>query len=442
MDFKIRNYREPSGQRNAIIVDTETGMPAFWPMLYVSSLLRAKGLAVNSINSQLGAILFFYHWAEMRGIDIEARIGSGEDFSRNEIDTLVTLLRSRISALLELRSPSSTIVKLYPPQAKSSDIWQILEKQPKQITPSSYNDRLIYVGKYVVWLCDYLSDQDDRTCPDKRERITKIGIDFQAVLRSMKSVEPNTAFDAPKSLINKDIRTILEIAKPQSPLNPWNGAPVQIRNFAIICVLLDAGLRSGELLSLKLKDIIWAKKGAKGLKVKRRQGSKDDPRKKQPGAKRDEREVPLSDGAFKALDLYVSSVRNTIPKAAQTDYLIVSVGNKSKGIPLSSISPITDTIRDLTGIDLTPHKLRHTATWRYCVAQKKQGRKWDEFVEQLCLKFGWSGPESPTVRHYAKRFLKEEMFESVIREQDQINAEMEAAVAAVAAANQERENDD
>lgn len=438
MKLKIRTYREPSGQRNAVIVDSETGMPAFWPTLYVSSRLRAKGLAVNSVTSQLGAILCFYHWSEMRGIDVESRIASGEGFSRNEIDTLVTLLRSRISDLAELTSASTKVVKIRSAQPKPSDIWQILEEQPKQITPSTYNDRMVYVGNYVVWLCDYLSDQDGRVFPEKRESIEKIGTDFRAILKSMKSVEPNTAFDASKSLINKDIRTILEIAKPQSSSNPWVGTPAQIRNFAIICVLLDTGLRTGELLSLKLKDIIMGKQGAKGLRVKRRQGSKDDPRKRQPGAKRSEREVPLSDGAFKALDLYVSSVRNTIARASQTDYLIISVGNKSSGVPLSSITPITDSIRDRTGINLTPHRLRHTATWRYCVAQKKQGRKWDEFVEQLCLKFGWSSPESPSVRHYARRYLKDEMFELTIREQDKINAEMEAAVAA---ASQEIVND-
>jgi hypothetical protein len=413
-------------------------MPAFWPTLYVSSRLRAKGLAVNSVTSQLAAILCFYHWAEVRGINVESCIASGEGFSRNEIDTLVTLLRSRISDLPELISASSKVVKIGSTQPKPSDIWQILEEQPKQITPSTYNDRMVYVGNYVVWLCDYLSDQDGRALPEKRESIEKIGTDFRAILKSMKSVEPNTAFDASKSLINKDIRTILEIAKPQSPSNPWVGTPSQIRNFAIICVLLDTGLRTGELLSLKLKDIIMAKQGAKGLRVKRRQGSKDDPRKRQPGTKRSEREVPLSDGAFKALDLYVSSVRNTIEKASQTDYLIISVGNKSSGVPLSSITPITNSIRDRTGINLTPHRLRHTATWRYCVAQKKQGRKWDEFVEQLCLKFGWSSPESPSVRHYARRYLKDEMFELTIREQDKINAEMEAAVAA---ASQEIVND-
>jgi len=431
MNLRIREYIEPSGQRNAVIVDTETGMPEFWPALYVSSKLRTNGLALSTKVSQLNAILCFYQWARMRGIDTESRILSGQGFSRNEIDTLISLLRSRIRDLPEFLSRPSKVIQIDTAQPKPSDIWQVLEEQPRQIGAPSYNDRLSYVGSYVEWLCDYLSDQDPHASRTKRESIQNSGANFKAILRGMKSVEPNTAFDEPKSISNQDVRTILELVKPLSPSNPWTDRSTQLRNFALILVLLDSGLRSGELLSLKTKDIIYGKKMAKGLRVKRRQGSKDDPRKRQPSTKRGEREVPLSESAFRALDLYVTEVRNKIPKASHTSYLFVAVGNSNAGQPLGTISSVTNKVREKTGIDLTPHKLRHTAAWRYCVAQRKLGRKWDEFVEQLCLKFGWSSPESPTVRHYAKRYLKEEMFEFAIRQQDQLSADVADALETV-----------
>jgi integrase len=282
----------------------------------------------------------------------------------------------------------------------------------------------------MAWLCDYLSDHGPSNNPDTKQSIAEIGEKFAARLSAMKSVEPNTAFDNSKDLKTKEIRSILNLINPQSPLNPWDSLPARIRNFAIICVLLDTGIRSGELLSLKLKDIDYAKKGSKGLKVRRRQGSKDDPRLNQPSTKRDEREVPLSESAFNALDTYVSLVRNQIPEAAKTEYLFVSVGNRSRGIPLSSIQSVTDKIREITGIGLTPHRLRHTATWRYCMLQQKKGLKWDSFVEKLIMKFGWRSPKSPSVRHYAKRFIKEQMFESAIREQDETNAMIDAATEA------------
>lgn len=427
MDFKIRVYIEPSGQRNAIIVDSKTGLPEFWPTLYVSSKLRPGGRSLSTKQSQLSAILILYRWAVMRSIDFESRIESGRGFSRNEIDALVTLLRSRISDLDPVFSQSSKVVEIST-HRKSYDIWQALEEQPKQISASSYNDRLVYVGNYLEWLGDYLSDQNPNSSAAKRASIQNSCSHVKTVLWSLKSIEPNTTFDNPKSLVNNEIRTILEIIKPLAPLNPWENKATQIRNFSLLLVLLDTGLRVGELLSLKITDVITGKKGAKGLKVRRRQGSKDDPRKQQPSTKRNEREVPLTDSTFRALDLYVTEVRSKIPEAARTPYLFVSVSNSNRGKPIGSISSITDLIRDQTGIDLTPHKLRHTATWRYCVEEKKKGREWNEFVEELCLKFGWSGPESPTVRHYAKRYLKEKMFESAIKQQDQMSADVEEAV--------------
>jgi hypothetical protein len=62
--------------------------------------------------------------------------------------------------------------------------------------------------------------------------------------------------------------------------------------------------------------------------------------------------------------------------------------------------------------------------------QQKKGLKWDSFVEKLIMKFGWRSPKSPSVRHYAKRFIKEQIFESAIREQDETNAMIDAATEA------------
>jgi len=439
MDLAVKEYIEPSGQRNAVIVESETGIPKFWPMLYSSSQLRTTGKSQNTRVAILRSVIFLYRWAELRKLNLVARISSGRGFTHNEIDSLVTLLRSRIKDLPAPRASSSNVVSLNRSnKLKTGDIWRELEERPKQITAATFNDRLSYCGAYLAWLANALSDQDLANSHEARDTISDIGVAFQKKLRSMKSTESNTAFNESRDIRSSDVRKILDLIKPESPTNPWVSREVRIKNFAIVVVLLDTGLRAGELGSLKLSDIISSpRKRSRGLKVKRRQGSKDDSRLRQPSAKTAEREVPLSEGAFQALDYYVQSVRNISPGASTTSYLFLSDSNRSRGRPLSSYNSITDQIRDLTGIDLTPHKLRHTATWRYCVQQKKAGRKWDEFVEQLCEKFGWSRSDSRSVNHYAKRFIREEMFANSIREQDQLDVEV---LASIEAAEKDRDN--
>ncbi|OEC57988.1 hypothetical protein A9G49_04915 [Aeromonas sp. ANP5] len=50
---------------------------------------------------------------------------------------------------------------------------------------------------------------------------------------------------------------------------------------------------------------------------------------------------------------------------------------------------------------------------------KKEGKEWKDFVELLLLQFGWASEKSPIVRLYARKFIKEELFERQIKQQDE-----------------------
>ncbi|EIM1710730.1 hypothetical protein JFQ88_004639 [Aeromonas dhakensis] len=55
---------------------------------------------------------------------------------------------------------------------------------------------------------------------------------------------------------------------------------------------------------------------------------------------------------------------------------------------------------------------------------KKKGKEWKDFVELLLLQFGWASEKSPTVRLYARKFIKEELFERQIKQQDEYEQEV------------------
>ncbi len=362
-------------------------------------------------------------WAELRGINLIDKISSGKAFNINDIDSLTSILKLRADELPKLISSFYTSTsEIHVKTSQARNIWKKFDAIPRQVTPANFNDKIKYIGKYVEWLSNILSDYHSKSIT--REQIRTVGYEFKTYLGDQKVVVPKDNFGASKSLGNAEIQRILNVANPLSPENPWDGEATRIRNFTIILVLLDSGMRSGELLNLKITDVIRSKSKQYGLRIVQRSGSLNDPRKKQRLPKTVQREVAISDTAFKALDYYITEIKAKTPNGQKTEYIFVSHSNSNQGKPLHSINSVTEAMRNVTSIDLTPHVLRHTATWKYCVRMKKKGKEWKDFVELLLLQFGWASEKSPTVRLYARKFIKEELFERQIKQQDEYEQEV------------------
>ncbi|WP_321150688.1 site-specific integrase [Aeromonas jandaei] len=398
-------------------------MPDYWSTLYVTNSLRARHLRLGTIEKHLQALQSLFMWAELRGINLIDKISSGKAFNINDIDSLTSILKLRADELPKLISSVYTnTCAMHVKASLTRNIWKKFDAIPRQVTSANFNDKIKYIGKYVEWLSNILSDYHSKSIT--REQIRTVGYEFKTYLGDQKVVVPKDNFGASKSLGNAEIQRILNVANPLSPENPWVGEATRIRNFTIILVLLDSGMRSGELLNLKITDVIRSKSKQHGLRIVQRSGSLNDPRKKQRLPKTVQREVAISDTAFKALDYYITEIKAKTPNGQKTEYIFVSHSNSNQGKPLHSINSVTEAMRNVTSIDLTPHVLRHTATWKYCVRMKKKGKEWKDFVELLLLQFGWTSENSPTVRLYARKFIKEELFERQIKQQDEYEQEV------------------
>ncbi|TNI82835.1 site-specific integrase [Aeromonas veronii] len=406
-----------------LLLDSESGVPDYWSTLYVTNSLRARHLRLGTIEKHLQALQSLFMWAELRGINLIDNISSGKAFNINDIDSLTSILKLRADELPKLISSVYTNTsEMHVKASLTRNIWKKFDAIPRQVTSANFNDKIKYIGKYVEWLSNILSDYHSKSIT--REQIRTVGYEFKTYLGDQKVVVPKDNFGASKSLGNAEIQRILNVANPLSPENPWDGEATRIRNFTIILILLDSGMRSGELLNLKITDVIRSKSKQHGLRIVQRSGSLDDPRKKQRLPKTVQREVAISDTAFKALDYYITEIKAKTPNGQKTDYIFVSHSNSNQGKPLHSINSVTEAMRNVTSIDLTPHVLRHTATWKYCVRMKKKGKEWKDFVELLLLQFGWASENSPTVRLYARKFIKEELFERQIKQQDEYEQEV------------------
>ena len=128
--------------------------------------------------------------------------------------------------------------------------------------------------------------------------------------------------------------------------------PLNARNLAIFCVLLDTGLRVSELASIKLSDVDWRRNEIKVWG----KGSK-------------ERRVGFGKKTTRYLRAYVDFHRRRVEDTAfSEDRLFLCHGGHSRagaetiGEPLSAngVKLVFRRLSNKLGLKLHPHKLRHT----------------------------------------------------------------------------------
>jgi integrase/recombinase XerD len=174
--------------------------------------------------------------------------------------------------------------------------------------------------------------------------------DMLAHTRKSRTVMKNTLKskvpqEIPKTISKKDFKKFLDAVN-------------LLRDKIILLVLKEGGLRSGELLGIKLEDIDY---GEQGIWVRFRPDNENNSRAKA-GYGRD-RFVHLPTDLMVLIDRYISS--DWVNSDPDNDFLFVVVRSnrpKENGKPMKK-STLSSTIRNYskkTGIHLNTHKLRHT----------------------------------------------------------------------------------
>ncbi|MGG1430591.1 tyrosine-type recombinase/integrase, partial [Bacillus paranthracis] len=174
--------------------------------------------------------------------------------------------------------------------------------------------------------------------------------DMLAHTRRNKTVQKNTLKSKvpqiiPKTIEQKDFKKYLEAVN-------------LLRDKIILLVLKEGGVRSGELLGIKLEDIDY---GEQGIHVRFRPDNENGSRAKA-GYGRD-RFVHLPTDLMVLIDRYISS--DWVNSDPDSDFLFVVVNSNNpieNGKPMkkSTLSSILNYYNKKTKIKLNTHKLRHT----------------------------------------------------------------------------------
>ncbi|MCW7547155.1 site-specific integrase [Photorhabdus sp. APURE] len=394
--ISINTFILNGGERYCLIIDKETGIPLYYPTLYITTQVRNKSDSISTIELIAGAISLLYGFLNDRNIYIEERLHSGENLAIHEIDALRDYCEKKT-------------------RVKKSLPYTLKEKRVVNNTTKYF--RLTHIANYLGWLGRSLLCMSNHREHDIKELVEKIRARRPRIRRSERLIKKE------KSLNDAQIASLLEAVRVGSESNPFK-QDVQYRNRLIILMLYLLGIRSGELLNIRISDINFSDSS---VAIRRRPDNMADPRVKQPLVKTFERKLPLSQQLAKELRDYITNIRRTFKNARKHEYLFVThKSGPSQGAPLSSmayhkaIAAIREVVPELN--NLTGHKLRHT--WNY-----EFSKKLDEMSsplnesEQENLRsslMGWS-KGSGTARLYNARHIQNKAEKVALLLQESIN---------------------
>lgn len=393
-----------SGERYCLLVDKLSGLPLFYPNLFITTQSRNRSLSYSSMEASLSGLSVLLRYMDDQGEKLENRFQKGELFKEHELDAI------RDFCQIKFRTQTS--------KEDSNGIFTLSELREFDETVSFQTEyvRLTVIAQYTKWLAEQFAGSN-------KDRLTVLQID--AMEKGLKARRPakkkrNVELDE-KGLDEEQIALLFELFRPDSELNPYTDKSVRIRNRLIFLILYHLGLRGGELLNIRIRDIGF---GNNQIVIVRRADEKDDPRINQPLVKTLDRRLPMKDTLVKEIHHYILNYRKAIPNSSKNDFLFVThKSGPTQGQPISKsgYKKVIEVVRTVSPslFNLTGHQLRHS--WNEVFSNQMDAMNEPPSQEQqekirsylMCWKEG-----SGTATHYNRRFVKKKAHEAALKLQE------------------------
>lgn len=344
MSLVVRATRFSNGERYRLLVDPDTGLPLYYPNLYVTSQIRNRSLAVATMEAVLTALKHFHAYCDEE--TLEARVRNRDYFSTEELDA--------IRDHCQLATQESEERASY----RAQGVLSLPVRAPRRVSKAYQYSRLSAVASYVEWLVPTIHGSGVPLAD--REEAVRVANGLRA--RRPRYRRQGLLGAADKALSEEARHRLREVIEPTHALNPFRDPGIAERNYLIVKLAADLGVRSGELLGTRISDIDFREFR---LTVHRRADDRDDSRLNEPNAKTLARTLPIGRGLIQRLTTYVTGVRSTVPNAGRNEFLFVShKQGPTQGQPLSKESlkqvfkRIAESHPALHGVH--PHALRHS----------------------------------------------------------------------------------
>lgn len=331
--MRVEVIDHPSGDQLPILLDDD-GLPIPMPSEFV---LGRRALGTNTLIRNLRELTVLYDWLGQQQIDLWDRISSGKAFTEAE------LRGGLVESLRRDHSKGRKVKKFV-------------------VTPNTFNQRLTTIRQYLGLLFDqYLGamPHDDVRYERIRDKKTRT---ISWLDSSFINAPPINA-SKQKGLTLAQAKFLVSCLDPENDKAFGRDIAVRFRNYVSVMIMLNYGLRPGELLSLKVTDIEFGAISA--IRITRRPPDKNDTRSPRPHIKRNGRVMLIDNPIFaRYINEYIMKWRDQLEAKSdlESEYLILS----DEGNPLSqpSLVQFFQLIRkrfpDELPTNLSAKSLRHT----------------------------------------------------------------------------------
>ncbi|EOB6444779.1 tyrosine-type recombinase/integrase [Escherichia coli] len=389
MGYKVKKFIMSSGERGCLILDKKSNLPTYYQNLFLTTDIRNRGATASTMEIVATNLLIFSNFLDGRGIDIIERVELKKYLSVAEIDDLVRYAKQRFDR---------------------QKIINIKSTNYRFIAKRTFSYRIHVFSRYLKWLCGLV--HSSKGIHAKYEVDVFIE-SIRAHIPRNSSLNMNEISE--KSLNEEEIKVLFRLLEIGGIENPFH-KEVQVRNRLIFTLLLNLGLRAGELLNLKIDDFDLRDNT---LSVVRRHDSKEDGRSYQPLVKTGERVIPLSDELAREIFDYISNSREKMTKRKKHNFLFVAhCTGKNAGDPLSisAYEKVISTLKRASPelYNLSGHRLRHS--WNYMYSKGIEGAEL-EYNRRKDLRnylMGWS-KESIMCDRYNYKYISQQEKDVVLK---------------------------
>ncbi|MBA3998569.1 MAG: site-specific integrase [Candidatus Accumulibacter sp.] len=350
---------------------------------YVSTYLST--LTGQSFNTQLrkaNELFFVLSYFQKTNIDLVVRIQSGELISNKEY------LQFYLASTSKKNSAEDSLA--VPHIISDKALRNAISANKSQLVRVSNETQLGRIRRLRDYMEDLFKHFHDSYSVGKDivDRFDRLTAAIKLDEKSLGGNKSQYVGDPSDSVIPDDLFCrLLEIIRPSSNDNPFKGS--KVRNYLIVSILIQSGIRRGALAKLKISDFHF-QKNYDAISIYRSGVDPTDPRLEKPNQKTKSHLATISPELMGQIKYYVDYVRGEIPREEEHDFIFVSEkgsrGTLGHPISLKSVNAIFHVLSKAIGFHIYPHLLRH---------------KWNEIFDKAGTEKGIDPRLLEDIRKYA-----------------------------------------